>query len=482
MMEHKVQASIVAMSVLLLCGIADTAPLDERANKVDELFSPWDTEGTPGAVVAIIKDEKIIYQQAYGMADLERGVRLSRSSIFDIASISKQFVAMSILLLEEQGKLSVDDDIRSYLPYFRDYGQTITIRHMIHHTSGLRDYMDLMELAGMKWENSYHQSEIVDLVARQQALNNNPGEKFLYSNSGYLLLAEIIHKVSGQRLGAFTAEHIFKPLNMKISHFYEDFTRIVENRALSYSQKETGGYQSVQYIFDVVGDTGLLTSIDDLFLWDQNFYNNVLGSEGPKLIDRMLITGRLNSGEKLDYAFGLRHEEYRGLKVVRHGGGAAGYDTQLMRFPEQAFTVMVLSNLGEFSSTTLAKQVADIYLSDELTTAPKPVSTDSSPSASPQAAPPDVSAMDLHAYTGHYYSSELDVTYVVGSVDGTLTFRLGYSPLDTRLVPSAADSTDSDTWDAGRTKLSFRRDRDESVAGFNLSWGPIRNISFEKTR
>ena len=182
---------VATLSVLAANAITGTPPRgsgqDERAKKVDELFSPWDTASTPGAVVAVIRDGTIIYQQAYGMADLERDSPLSPESVFDIASISKQFVAMSILLLQEQGKLSLDDDIRSYLPEFSDYGQTITIRHLIHHTSGIRDYMDLMELAGMRWENSYHQSEIVDLVARQ---------------------------------------HIFEPLNMKVSHFYEDYRRV----------------------------------------------------------------------------------------------------------------------------------------------------------------------------------------------------------------------------------------------------------------
>ncbi|MFQ5791509.1 MAG: serine hydrolase domain-containing protein, partial [Acidobacteriota bacterium] len=273
---QKLDFLIAATLLLLACSTASnavidpkeaskntTTPLslpasgqDEPAKKVDKLFSRWDTPVTPGAVVVVIKDGNIIYQHAYGMADLERDVPLSLQSVFDIASTSKQFVAMSTLLLQEQGKVSLDDDIRSYLPKFPDYGQSITIRHLIHHTSGIRDYMDLMYLAGMKHENSYHRSEIIDLVARQKALNFKPGDEFLYSNSGYLLLAAIIERVSGQTLGEFAKQHIFKPLNMNASHFYEDFMRIVKNRALSYSQKEAGGYASIQYIFDVVGDTG----------------------------------------------------------------------------------------------------------------------------------------------------------------------------------------------------------------------------------
>jgi len=477
MMGRKVRISATATLVLLLCGAVNTAATDDRAKEVDALLADWDTTDTPGAVVAVIKDGKMTYQNAYGMADLERNVPLSPKSLFDIASISKQFTAMSILLLEEQGKLSLDDDIRTYLPNFPDYGHTITLRHMIHHTSGLRDYMDLMELAGMPWENTYHQAEIVDLVARQKALNNNPGDEYLYSNSGYLLLAEIVHKVSGHTLGEFTERHIFKPLDMKVSHFYEDFTRIVKDRALSYSEKETGGYKNVQYIFDVIGDTGLLTNAGDLLLWDQNFYENKLGGAGPKLIDRMLVRGKLNNGETIDYAFGLEIDSYRGLRVVGHGGGAAGYSTAVMRFPDQRFTVMVLSNLGEFSATNVAMQVADLYLSDEFTAGPAPMEERRERPESPAPSELKLSADELDEYTGRYYSSELEATYIVRPVDGNLTYHFLYSPVDVQLVPTGRDE-----WYARRTQLSFLRENNDKVTGLNVSSGRIRNICFEKTR
>ena len=470
---------MILPTLLLLASTASPPAIDEQSKKVDALFTDWDTTETPGAVVAVIKDGKIIYHNAYGMADLERDVPLSPKSLFDIASISKQFTALSILLLEEQGKLSLDDDIRTYLPDFPDYGHAITIRHMIHHTSGLRDYMDLMGLAGMPWENTYHPLEIVDLVARQKALNFKPGDEYLYSNSGYLLLAEIVHKVSGQTLGEFSKQHIFKPLDMNVSHFYEDFTRIVKDRALSYSQKESGGYKNYQYIFDVVGDTGLLINVGDLLLWDQNFYHNQLGKGGPKLIEQMLTPGELNSGEKIDYAFGLRIDTYRGLRVVSHGGGAAGYSTQMMRFPEQKFTVLVLSNLGEFSPAELARQVADLHLSDEFT-APKP---EDGPRERPDPPAPvelKLSADELDEYAGHYYSAELKTTYIVRvnpSGEGNLTYHIEFSPVDVQLVPTGPDE-----WYASRTQLSFLRDRNDRVTGLNVRSRRIRNIYLEKAR
>jgi CubicO group peptidase (beta-lactamase class C family) len=472
---------IAAMLMVLACSTASEPVIDPREasrnTTVDELFSPWDTMETPGAVLAIIKDGRIIYQRAYGMADLERNVPLSLQSVFDIASTSKQFVAISILLLREKGKLSLDDDIRMYLPEFLDYGQTITLRHLIHHTSGIRDYMDLMELAGMKHENSYHQSEIIALIARQESLNFEPGEEFDYSNSGYLLLAEIIERVSGRTLGEFTEQHIFKPLNMNASHFYDDFTRIVKNRALSYSRKETGGYASIQYIFDVVGDTGLLTTIEDLFLWDQNFYHNKLGEGGPKLIEQLLAPGQLQEGEKLHYAFGLELDEYRGLRVIKHDGSAAGYESEMLRFPDQRFTVIVLSNQAGFSSTKLAEQVADLYLADDYTAGPEPTKTESEDqrTALPQIEL-DISASELDACAGRYYSGELDATYVVRLVDGKLRYHLEYSPVEIELVP-----IERDQFEADHVMFSFLRDDTGLVSGLTVSSGRIRDIYFKKT-
>lgn len=465
---------VLALSVLLSrCG----APVQEqRSARVDDLFFEWSTSTSPGAVLAVIQEGEIVYKRAYGMADLEREVPLSVQSVFDIALTSKQFVALSILLLEENKKLSLDDDIRRYIPMMPDYGRTVTIRHLIHHTSGIRDYMDLMELAGMSHENTYDPSEIVGLVARQKALDFDPGDEFSYSNSGYLLLAEIIKKVSGQTLGDFAKTHIFKPLEMNSSQFYDDFTRIVKNRALSYSSRESGGYVSVQYIFDVVGDTGLLTNVEDLFQWDQNFYANELGGSGQKLIERMQTRGRLNSGEELDYAFGLELEEYRGLSVVKHSGSAAGYRSQILRFPDQKFTVIILSNLAEFSPTSLAERVADVYLEDEYV--PGSVVTETRSNGrrtEPSATPMEIDPLELKTYSGDFYSTELDAHYAVRVVDGNLMYRLRFSPIETRLSPKARDELE-----AGRLSFQFLRNPVGTVGGFNLSFGRIRDIYFEK--
>jgi CubicO group peptidase (beta-lactamase class C family) len=336
-------------------------------DKVDSLFSEWDKPDSPGCAIAIIQGGKVIYSHGYGMADLEHAVPISTNSVFDIASTSKQFVAMSVALLARQGKLSLDDEIQKYLPEIRQYEYPITIRHLIHHTSGLRDYVAVMELAGWRFENDYSDDEIISLITRQKELNFQPGEEHLYSNTGYFLLGEIAKRVSGLSLRAFANEAIFAPLGMKNAHFHDDFSEIVKNRAVGYSPKDGGGYRIDMSLFDGVGDGGVYTTVEDLCLWDANFYHNIVGGCGQDLIEEITTPGRLNSGEALDYAFGLFVRPYRGLRMIGHDGRWMGYRAEMIRFPEQRFSVICLSNLSTINPARLAKQIADVYLAEEFT-------------------------------------------------------------------------------------------------------------------
>jgi CubicO group peptidase (beta-lactamase class C family) len=335
-------------------------------DRVDRVFSEWDKPDSPGCSLAVIRDGEIIYKRGYGMANLELDVPVRPDSIFDIGSTSKQFTAMSVLLLSRRGLLSLDDPIQKYLPDIPDYGTTITIRHLIHHTSGIRDYLTLMAIANMPFENDYQEEVVVDLIARQKALNFTPGDEHLYSNSGYFLLSEIVQRASGEDLRQFAHENIFEPLGMQHTHFHNNFKEIVPQRASGYAPKKEGGFEIDMGIFDVLGDGAVYTSVEDLFLWDQNFYHNVLDGGGQELIDQMQTCGVLNNGEQLEYAFGLLVSNYQGLKIVSHGGAWYGYRAQLLRFPEQHFSVICLANMGTISPDLLCKQVADIYLEDQL--------------------------------------------------------------------------------------------------------------------
>ncbi len=341
--------------------------MTQLTDKVDTLFSTWDTIETPGCVLAVIQDGSISYQKSYGMADLEREVPLSTKSVFDIASVGKQFTAMLIALLAQEGSLSLDDDVRIHIPELPDYNHIITIRNLIHHTSGLLDYTTLMELATMPLENRYFEDALLALITRQKTLNFPPGTKYLYSNSGYFLLGVISQRVKGQSFTSLLRQYILEPLEMNHTDFNDDFRRVVKNRAIGYSPTENKSFNTNLSFCGGYGDGPLLSNIEDLYRWDQNFYANRLGDGSQTLIDQVLTPGKLNNGESTGYGFGLAVSEHRGLYTVRHSGGWAGYVSHIMRFPNQRFTVIVLSNLTSVRPNEIALQVAEIYLADQFT-------------------------------------------------------------------------------------------------------------------
>ncbi len=335
--------------------------------QVDKLFAQWDTTTSPGCILAVIKDGEFLYRRGYGMADLERGLAISTESIFDIGSTGKQFTATVIAILANQGLLSLDDTIRKYIPEMPPYADQITIRHLIHHTSGLRDYLTLLDLRGLPIENIYAEDFLLDLIIRQKGLNFKPGSEYLYSNSGYFLLGTIAQRVTGRHITELIKEYILEPLGMIHTTFNKDFRSIVKNRAMSYDDGETkGAFINALALSGGFGDGALLTCVDDLLLWDHNFYNNKLNSTQPDLIEQLHETGKLNNGKSINYAFGLEVAKYRGPRVVMHGGGWAGYRSELMRFPDQRMTIICLANLGSMDPSMLCQQVADIFLEDVL--------------------------------------------------------------------------------------------------------------------
>ncbi len=393
--------------------------------QIDRVFKKWNHLNTPGCVLAIIQAGNIIYQRGYGSANLEHDIPLGPESIFDIGSTSKQFTALSILILSRHGQISLDDPIQKYLPEIPKYEGKITIRHLVHHISGLRDYLMLMALANMPFENDYQEQEIIQLIARQKNLNYPPGEEFLYCNSGYFLLAEIVRRVSGKSLRVFAEENIFAPLGMVHTHFHDNFKEIVKNRAVAYSPCEKGGYQIDTGIFDVLGDGALYTNVGDLYLWDQNFYHNRLDGGGQELIDQMQQVGVLNNGERLKYAYGLYLSSYRGLKTVYHSGAWYGYRAELLRFPEQAFSVICLANHSMINPDTLCKEVADLYLFEQ----------DQKNMKKKRATPCALSQSSLQMKTGFYrHESEQSIVEITAIGDGLHLSIMGQviklSPVD----------------------------------------------------
>ena len=440
--------------------------------QVDDLFAPWNKKDSPGAVLGIFKDGKILYAKGYGTANLDYGIPMSPQTVLRTGSISKQFVAMGIALLAEQGKLSITDDIRKYLPEMPEYSKTITLAHLLHHTSGIREYLILVSLIG-KPEGSgyvYTPQDLLSMLARQRALDFPPGEKFLYSNSGYFLLAEIISRVSGTSASSFLNKHIFKPLGMDNTRLHDDPNAIIENRGVGYSPLENGEYRLDILRLKVIGDLGVISSVEDFLKWDQNFYNNKLGKASPALIETMLTTGSLNDGENLDYAFGLTIGSYRGLRTVSHGGSAVGYVAHYLQFPEQKFSIIILSNLSSFSPAELSRKIADLYLADELADAPISTSDKTVPdqSKSTRALNPS----EVTAYTAEYYSDELDVVYCLKNVGGQLKLTINAVSGNIR-----ARARDHLSWSGGADFL-FTRDSDGEISGFILQSDSIRGLTF----
>lgn len=394
--------------------------MDRLLKATDAIFSEWDKPESPGCALAVIQHGEIRYMRGYGSANLDYRIPITSKTVFDIGSVSKQFTAMCIAMLYRRGKLNLDDRIQAYLPEIPEYENPVTIRHMLHHTSGLRDYLELMYYAGMPFENDYQEAEVINLIASQKALNFEPGSQYLYSNSGYFLLSEIVERVSGQNMREFAEENIFKPLGMAHTHFHNDFKMIVENRSTGYTRRKDGSFEIDYGIFDVIGDGAIYTTVEDLYLWDQNAYHNILGGGGQELIELTRTPGKFNDGRPQDYALGLRIDTYRGHKTVGHGGSWYGFRAAMLQLPEIEFSVICLSNLAQMNPSSLIHKVIDLWLLEDLT---EP--------AAVQTVKPAVTLLEeqLAQYTGFYYNPASQSLIKADVHDGRLAVTLFEEPI-----------------------------------------------------
>jgi CubicO group peptidase (beta-lactamase class C family) len=356
---------------------AQTLP-PATTSQIDQIFAQWNQPDSPGCALGVYQNGQIVYRHGYGMANLNDDVPITPATVFHVASMSKQFTAFSILLLQQSGKLSIDDDVHKYIPELPNFGQPITLRELMHHTSGLRDQWSLLEYAGWRYsQDLITDADVMSLVTRQKDLNNKPGDRFLYSNTGYTLLAIIVSRVSGESFREFTTRNIFEPLGMTHTHFRDDHEEIIKHDALGYEQAAPGKpFRMNLTNFDTAGATSLHTTVEDLQLWDENFYHPRIG--GPSVIEQMLHRDKLNNGELQDYASGLEIGAYKGLPTVDHSGGDAGYRSDMTRFPEQHFSASVLCNFADIDPSGLVRRVADIVLAKDF----------KAPQSAPAALPP----------------------------------------------------------------------------------------------
>lgn len=332
---------------------------DQRAAQVDALFAQYTEPGSPGAAVSVYQGDKVVKFGGYGLADLEFGAPITEQTQFHVASVSKQFTAFAILLLNRDGKVDLDADIRTYLPYVPNFGKPITVRHLIHHSSGLRDQWDLLELGGLDESARLRQRYITKLVARQRELNFTPGTEYLYSNTGYTLLAEIVSAVSGKTLRQFAQERIFGPLQMTRTFFYDDVTEVVPGRANSYRRKHDGGWSKQLLSYDTYGATSLFTTVGDLAKWARNFTSPRVGDR--VLIDLISHNGTLDDGRAMLYGMGLYRTTIGGRDVVAHSGADAGFLAIFVYYPGYDFAVSITANTDADLTETVAS-IADLYL------------------------------------------------------------------------------------------------------------------------
>ncbi|MCI0437153.1 MAG: beta-lactamase family protein [Gemmatimonadetes bacterium] len=466
----------MALSLLILASwLVQATPARAQeavATRVDAVFAEWDRPDSPGCAVGVIQDGNLLYTRGYGSANLDYQLPNAPTMVYYMGSVSKQFTAAVIALLVQEARITLDDDVRRHIPELPDYGRTMTIRHLVHHTSGLRDIYTLMSLAGIRMEDVLTDEDALRLIVRQKALNFLPGDDYLYSNSGYWLLGQIVERVTGESLREAAQQRIFGPLGMRDTHFHDEPAHILRNRAVSYAP-DRDGYR-IAYLgnFDKVGAGGLYTTIADLQKWDANFYEPRIG--GDAFLEMIHTRGVLARGDTLDYAFGLTIGDYRGLETVRHSGSLMGFRADLVRFPAERFTVVVQCNAGNIDATGLANRVADALLEDRLTPAPSGEAPPAGARNPPQPGAAATAPADLTAFTGEFSSEELDVTYRIERVDQGLVLERrmhGAQPLQ---------PLGDDAFRAADVRLRFARDAAGRITGFSVDAGRVRNIRFDR--
>ena len=449
---------------------------------IDAIFASWDRPDSPGCALAVARDGDLVYSRGYGYANLDYDIPVTPRTVFDVASVTKQFVAAVANLLALDGTLSLDDSVRQWLPELPVYADPVTLRHLIHHTGGLRDYLNLFPLAGAADYYSVSREQLLAMLSRQRAPVFAPGERYEYSNTGYMLLAHALERAAGKSLGELARERIFEPLEMNGSLMYENREKVIPRRATGYHRDDEGRLRIVHnYDFEIAGDGQLYTTVEDLLRWDDYLH----GDDKPAIHEPMLTEGTLNDGEPIGYAHGITPGEYRGLRTVGHSGHSWGFLTELRRYVEPGLSIAVSCNAEYGSPGELARRVADHYLADVL--GPREVDEDEENDAENQEtdAPPapSLSAAELAAFAGSYFAGELDATYRFAVADDGLVLRVEQQPaLDVEPIAEDAFRVEFESrgWAASPARLEFQRDSGGQVDGFSLSSGSELGLVFER--
>jgi CubicO group peptidase (beta-lactamase class C family) len=435
----------------------------EIESGIDQLFAPYNRPNSPGFAVGLIHQGAFIYRKGFGQANLEHNIPITADTVFDVGSMSKQFVGIAIALLEEAGQLSINDPMRTYLPEFPTYADQVTLAHLLHHTSGLRNYTVLAYyMIGCHESDAFTSEQIDDLLRNLKSLHFPPGERWEYSDSNYFLLAQIVDRVSGQTLGGYLRSHIFEPLGMDSTQIREVHSSIIRKRAASYvthpirfaspsnySRQPSGRFYTLVSNYEHVGGEGLFTSLNDLYKWDRNFFENRLGQGKPTLIDRILEPGQLNSGQKTTYGFGLEIGQMRGKRFFGHDGAIHGYTSGMVHFPEEDLTLICLANQNVEGSWTLRARILDLIFPDITRRKPKPARSH-----------PTLPAEKTQKYLGAYQNPETSSVWEIVQREG-LTLAQINGEKEFEIIPSGPHTFQS--LDSER-RLEFTLDDTDSVS------------------
>lgn len=465
----------IILLLTLIFGTTQTTAQHHRwihpyAPRIDSIFAPYAQGSNPGLAVGILKGGQLVFSKGYGLANLEHGLPFTPNTVSDIGSLAKQITSFAIVLLAQRKQLNLDDDIRKYLPEVPDFGQTITIRHLVHHTSGLREIYGMLEITGWKQGDAVRQEEALNLTRHSSELNFTPGARYAYCNTAYMLLAEIIQKASGKKFEDWMREEIFRPLGMDDTYVMDVQGELFPRCADSYTMSEQDVWIKLYDNSTVIGAGGIYTTLPDLARWCNNYRDGKLG--GIAAIQQMTQRGILNNGDTLNYAFGLETLPYRGLRRIQHTGASAGYRAALLYFPDADLAILVKSNFANFNSQATCERIADLLLADAF--------KESAPSlASINRAASRGSANTsgaLQEFAGQYYCPELETSYTFQVEADTL---IGLHRYNGRFKLQQVDG-DRFSGPSYLNTLRFERDKDGAIQGVRVSNGRVLNLWMKK--
>lgn len=462
--------------LMLIAGLVPGAaaaqvPAGERAAAADRAVSAHAQSDEPGVVAAVVRDGVVVYRTAVGLASLEQGTPLSTATILDIGSVAKQVTGFAIVLLEAQGRLSLEDDIRRHLPELPDLGQPITIRNLLNHTGGLREIYNTMMIGGWQNGDAMTQEQALRIAAVQPALQFAPGSEHLYNNTGYMLLADIVERVTGTEFHDWMRENVFAPLGMSNTVIMHRLGQVIPGSADSYAPVDGGGYVRVFDNSTVQGAGGIYSTAEDMALWLRHWSRPAVGS--PQLLERMQERTVLTGGDTLAYALGVNVGRHRGLRRLQHTGSSAGYRSALIAYPELGGGVVVQSNNASVNASRVAQELGDIFFGDRMAPLP-PAVADGAEAADEPAHSWAPGATALAAYTGRFYSAEVESLYEVAVEADTLVVRhrrIGVVPLQPR-------SPDVFAARAVIGEVRFERDAAGRITGFKVANGRTRGVLF----